>query len=106
MYDNDIFQNEADKATGERKKELLQVLDDMKPGFYRDPKRQNANALDFNRVTCAQCHQTSGRDGVHFSFNDELNEKIKSKVYVTEFFFHDADEQLRAGMKYWAEAMH
>jgi hypothetical protein len=106
MYDNDIFQNEADKAMGERKKELLQVLDDMKPGFYRDPKRQNANALDFNRVTCAQCHQTSGRDGVHFSFNDELNEKIKSKVYVTEFFFHDADEQLRAGMKYWAEAMH
>lgn len=106
IYDNDIFLDEANKATGERKKELLQVLDDMKPAFYRDPKRQNASALDFNRVTCAQCHQTSGRDGVHVSFNDELNEKIKSKVYVTEFFFRDADEQLRAGMTYWTEAMH
>ena len=106
IYDNDIFQNEADKATGERKKELQQVLDDMRLGFYRDPKRQNANALDFNRVTCSQCHQTSGRDGVHFSFNDELNDKIKSKVYVTEFFFHDADEQLKKGMTYWTEAMH
>ncbi len=106
VHDNDIFRDEADKATGERKKELTQVLDDMTVGFYRDPKRQNSNAIDFNRVTCAQCHQTSGRDGVHFAFNDELNPNIKSKVFVTEFFFHDADEQLKAGMKYWAEAMH
>ena len=106
IFDNDIFRDEASKATGARKTELQQVLDDMKPAFYRDPKRQNANALDFNRVTCAQCHQTSGRDGVHVSFNDELNEKIKSKVYVTEFFFRDADEQLKAGMTYWSEAMH
>jgi hypothetical protein len=106
IFDNDIFRDEASKATGARKTELQQVLDDMKPMFYRDPKRENASALDFNRVTCAQCHQTSGRDGVHVSFNDELNEKIKSKVYVTEFFFRDADEQLKAGMTYWSEAMH
>jgi hypothetical protein len=106
IFDNDVFRDEASKATGARKTELQQVLDDMKPAFYRDSKRQNANALDFNRVTCAQCHQTSGRDGVHVSFNDELNEKIKSKVYVTEFFFRDADEQLKAGMTYWSEAMH
>jgi hypothetical protein len=106
IFDNDIFQDEADKATGARKRELQQLLDDMKPAFYRDPKRQDANALDFNRVTCAQCHQTSGRDGVHVSFNDELNDKIKSKVYVTEFFFRDADEQLKAGMTYWSQAMH
>lgn len=106
IYDNDVFRDEADKATGERKKELTQILDDMTVGFYRDPKRHNSNAIDFNRVTCAQCHQTSGRDGVHFAFNDELNPNIKSKIFVTEFFFRDADEQLKAGMKYWAEAMH
>ena len=106
IFDNDIVEAEAAKATGARKHELRQVLDDMKPAFYRDPKRQNANAIDFNRVTCAQCHQTSGRDGVHFAFNDETNDKIKSKVYVSEFFFRDADEQLKAGMSYWSQAMH
>ena len=104
IYDNDLFREEAKKATGARQQELQQALDDLTVGFYRDPKRQDAHAIDFNRVTCAQCHQTSGRDGVHFSFNDELNDKIKSKVYVTEFFFHDADEQLKAGMTYWAKA--
>jgi hypothetical protein len=106
VNDNDIFREVAAKATGERKKELQQVLDDMTVNFYRDPKRQNANAIDFNRVTCAQCHQTSGRDGVHFSFNDELNDKIKSKAFITEFFFRDADEQLKAGATYWSQAMH
>jgi hypothetical protein len=106
IFDTDIFRDEAAKATGARKQELQQVVDDTTIGFYRDPKRQNANAIDFNRVTCAQCHQMSGRDGVHFSFNDELNEKIKSKVYVTEFFFRDADEQLKSGITYWSEAMH
>jgi hypothetical protein len=106
IFDNDVFEDAADKATGARKQELQDLLADMKPAFYRDPKRQNANAIDFNRATCAQCHQTSGRDGVHVSFNDELNDKIKSKVYVTEFFFRDADEQLKAGMTYWSQAMH
>jgi len=106
VFDNDIFREEAAKATGERKTELQQLLDDIAVGSYRDPKRQNANAIDFNRVTCAQCHQTSGRDGVHFAFNDELNDKIKSKVYVTEFFFRDADEQLKTGTTFWSEAMH
>ncbi len=106
IFDNDIFREEANKATGARKQELQQVVDDITVGFYRDPKRQNASAIDFNRVTCAQCHQTSGRDGVHFSFNDALNDKIKSKVYVTEFFFRDADDQLKAGQTYWSEARH
>lgn len=105
VFDNDIFRAEAEKATGTRKQELQQVLDDVAVSSYRDPKRQDVHAINFNRVTCAQCHQTSARDGVHFAFNDELNEKIKSKVYVTEFFFRDADEQLKAGMKYWSEAM-
>jgi hypothetical protein len=104
VYDNDIFRAEAEKATGTRKEELQQHLDDVTVSFYRDPKRQNVEAINFNRVTCAQCHQTSARDGVHFAFNDGLNEKIKTPVYVTEFFFHDADAQLKTGMNYWAEA--
>ena len=104
VHDDDIFRAESEKATGARKEQLQQHLDDLTVSFYRDPKRQNAEAINFNRVTCAQCHQTSARDGVHFSFNDDLNEKIKSKVYVTEFFFHDADEQLKTGMTYWTEA--
>jgi hypothetical protein len=104
VHDTDVFLAEAEKATGERKKELQQHLDDLTVSIYRDPKRQNAEAINFNRVTCAQCHQTSARDGVHFSFNDELNGKIKSKVYVTAFFFHEAEEQLKKGTTYWSEA--
>jgi len=104
VHDTDVFLAEAEKATGARKKELQQHLDDLTVGIYRDPKRQNVEAINFNRVTCAQCHQTSARDGVHFAFNDDLNGKIKSKVYVTEFFFHEAEEQLKKGMTYWSEA--
>jgi hypothetical protein len=106
VFDNDVFRAEVDKAIGSRKKELQQILDDVTVSFYRDPKRQNVEAINFNRVTCAQCHQTSARDAVHFAFNDGLNEKIKTPVYVTEFFFHEADEQLKMGMTYWAEATH
>jgi hypothetical protein len=105
-YDNDIFRAEQDKATGERKAKLTQHLDDLTVSFYRDPKRQNAAAINFNRVTCAQCHQTSARDGVHMAFNDGLNKDITSPAEVTEYFFHDADEQLKLGMTYWAEQSH
>ena len=104
VHDNELFEAEVEKATGVRKAELQKHLDDLTVNSYRDTKRQDVHAINFNRVTCAQCHQTSARDGVHFAFNDELNENIKSKVYVSEFFFHDADEQLKAGMKYWSEA--
>jgi hypothetical protein len=101
-YDNDIFRAEAAKAKGARKQELQQVLDDITVNFYRDPRRQNAKAISFNRVTCAQCHQTSARDGVHMAFNDGLNKNQKAPIEVTEFFFHDADDQLKTGMTYWA----
>jgi hypothetical protein len=106
VYDNDIFRAEAEKATGARKEELQRLLDDMTVSFYRDPRRQNAEALDFNRVTCAQCHQTSGRDGVHMAFNDGLNQTVKTSAIVSEYFFRDADAQLKLGTKYWAQAMH
>jgi hypothetical protein len=105
-YDNDIFRAEQAKATGARKEELQQLLDDITVSFYRDPKRQNAKAINFNRVTCAQCHQTSARDGVHMAFNDGLNKNMKAPIDVTEFFFHDADDQLKMGMTYWAQEAH
>lgn len=105
-YDNDIFRAELEKATGARNAELQQQLDDLTVSFYRDPKRQNARAINFNRVTCAQCHQTSARDGVHMAFNDGLNKDVKMPIEVSEFFFQDADEQLKLGMKYWAEEAH
>ena len=78
----------------------------MTGSFYRDPKRQDAEAINFNRVTCAQCHQASGRDGVHMAFNDGLNETITTPTIVSEYFFRDADAQLKTGMTYWAQAMH
>jgi len=40
------------------------------------------------------------------AFNDGLKASIKTSVYVTEFFFHDADEQLKTGMTYWGAAAH
>ena len=106
VYDNDVFRTELEKATGARKEQLERLIDDLAVSSYRDPKRQNATAINFNRVTCAQCHQTSARDGVHIAFNDGLNKDITSPVEVTEYFFHDADEQLKLGMKYWADESH
>jgi hypothetical protein len=106
VYDNDVFRAELEKATGDRKKQLQQHLDDLTVSTYRDSKRQNVQAINFNRVTCAQCHQTSGRDGVHVSFNDGLDKTIKTPINVTEYFFHDADEQLKVGTTYWAEQTH
>lgn len=105
-FDNDLFRAEQEKATGARKAELQQLLDDLSVSFYRDPKRQNATAINFNRVTCAQCHQTSARDGVHMAFNDGLNKNVKTPIDVTEFFFRDADDQLKMGMTYWAQEAH
>jgi hypothetical protein len=100
-YDNDLFRAAAAKATGDRKKLLEQILDDVTVSTFRDPKRQDAHAMAFNRVTCAQCHQTSARDGVHFSFNDGLDRRFTAPINVTEYFFHDAEDQLKGGMQYF-----
>ena len=85
-YDNDLFRTEQARATGERKAELQQHLDDLTVSIYRDLKRQDAKAINFNRVTCAQCHQTSARDGVHMAFNDGLNKNVKAPVEVDRVF--------------------
>jgi hypothetical protein len=104
VYDNDVFRAEIARSTGERKKRLEKHMDDLTMGVYRDPKRQDVHGLKFNRVTCAQCHQTAGRDGVHVAFSDNLDRRVTAPVNATEFFFHDADEQLKIGERYWHSA--
>ncbi len=101
-YDNDVFRAEIEKATGTRKAQLQKVIDDITVSYFRDPKRQDVHALNFNSVTCAQCHQTSGRDGIHMSFNDHLDRRLKSPINVSEYFFHEADEQLQQAVKLWS----
>ena len=102
-YDNDLFRAAIKVATGAHKAELEKVLSDINVSFFRDSKRQDVHAIDFNTVTCAQCHQTSGRDGIHMAFNDEIDRRITSKVNMTEFFFRDADAQLKKAVKFWLE---
>ena len=96
-YDNDIFRDAIKSSAGARKVELQKHMDDVTMQFFRDPRRQDPHALNFNRITCAQCHQTSGRDGVHMSFNDRVDKRNRAPIIVSEYFFHDADLQLRQG---------
>ncbi|MGZ3684959.1 MAG: hypothetical protein ACXWR1_08185 [Bdellovibrionota bacterium] len=101
--DNDLVRAEIKLAHGERKIELLSFMDDLTVTSFRDSRRQDPHAISFNRVSCAQCHQTSGRDGVHMSFNDGLNRSITSPSIVSEYFFHDAQLQLEGGPAFWAK---
>jgi hypothetical protein len=100
-YDNDLFRQELNRSTGERKKAIAEYLDDLTPEFYRDPRRMNPHTIDFNRVTCAQCHQTAARDGVHMTINDRLDRRITSPVRVSEFIYREIDRQLRGGRDHW-----
>lgn len=94
-YDNVVFRQTIAAAQGARKAALSQVLDDLTPRFYRDPRRHDPQALAFNRVTCAQCHQMAGRDGVHVSFNDGLDRRVTEPSRATEYVYRELDRQLR-----------
>ena len=100
-YDTDLFRQEMNRSTGERKEALARYLDDLTPRFYRDPRRMNPHTVDFNRITCAQCHQTAARDGVHLTINDGLDRRITSPVRASEFIYREIDRQLRRGAEYW-----
>ncbi|MFC5069095.1 hypothetical protein [Flaviflagellibacter deserti] len=104
VYDTDLLRAEIEKSQGARKAELTEVLSSLTVDTFRDPKRQDVHAIRFNTVSCAQCHQLSGRDGVHMSINDGINSKIKSPTIVSEYFFHEADAQLRGDMQKWLAA--
>ena len=94
VYDTVLFRAAAARAEGPRRAELEKILDDLTPHFYRDPRRQDVHALNFSRVTCAQCHQMSGRDGVHMSLNDHLDRRVRTPFRATEFLFRELDRQL------------
>jgi hypothetical protein len=97
FYDNDLFRAELKKAQGNHKQRLQQILADQLLTTYRDPKRMDAHAFGFNRMTCAQCHQTSGRDEVQYSLNDGIDRRFKAFARPSEFIFHEADRELQIG---------
>ncbi|BCJ90430.1 hypothetical protein IZ6_11650 [Terrihabitans soli] len=107
VFDTDLLRAEIEKSDGARKAELQKTLDALTVTTFRDPKRMDVHALRFNTVSCAQCHQMSGRDGVHMSINDGINDKIKTPAIVSEYYFHEADAQLKGDMQKWlASAAH
>ena len=93
-YDTVLFRQALAKSKGSQAEKLEEVLKDLTPNFYRDPRRHDAHALSFHRVTCAQCHQMAGRDGVHVTLNDNLDRRIKTPFRATEFVFRELDRQL------------
>ena len=96
-FDNDLFRAFIAKNPNDTSTEATNILNDITVSFYRDPKRKNVNALNFNRVSCAQCHQTGGRDGVHLSFNDNIDRRITTRTRPTEFLILDLETQLKTG---------
>ena len=94
-YDNTLFREAIAKTDGVEKADLQSVLDDLTPTTYRDPRRHDPEALTFNRITCAQCHQMAGRDGVHVLLNDGLDRRIATPYKATEYVFRELDRQLR-----------
>ena len=94
-YDTPLFRSASEAASGREKIELLAMLDDLTPKTYRDPRRHDPDALTFNRMTCAQCHQMAGRDGVHVLLNDGLDRRITTPYRATEYVFRELDRQLR-----------
>ena len=95
-YDNLLFRNEIEHTDGRQRSDLQALLDDLTPQSYRDPRRHDPKTLTFDRVTCAQCHQMAGRDGIHVSLNDGLDRRIEAPYKATEYLFRELDRQLQA----------
>jgi hypothetical protein len=94
-YDNPLFRVAIANASGSQKERLEGVLNDLTPNVYRDPRRHDPEVLTFNRMTCAQCHQMAGRDGIHVLLNDGLDRRITTSYKATEYVFRELDRQLR-----------
>jgi hypothetical protein len=93
-YDNVLFRTAADKSDGAEKVALQKLLDDITPKTYRDQRRHDPEVVTFDRMTCAQCHQLAGRDGVHVSLNDGLDRRVMQPFKATEYVFRELDRQL------------
>ena len=101
-YDTVLFREEMAASTGESRRRLAAHLDALSPRSYRDPRRSDPHALRFQRLTCAQCHQMAGRDGVHVALNDGLDSRFTKPFRATEFLYRELDRQLVHGQGYWA----
>lgn len=101
IWDNTLFRQTIKKSTGKAKKDLQEHMDLLTPLTYRDRKRQDVNSITFNKMTCAQCHQMAGRDGVHVSFNDGTDDRVKTKSRKTEFALLEIERQLKLGQSFW-----
>jgi len=100
-YDNDLFREALKTADGPYKQRLEEHLEALTPSTYRDPKRNDVHQIRFDRMTCSQCHQMSGRDAVHMSLNDKIDSRFKGFSKITEFVYREADRQLEFGQSYW-----
>ncbi len=96
-WDNQVFRDEARRSSKTKRDKLLSLVEDVTPQTYRDSRRMDARTINFNRMSCAQCHQMSGRDAVHVAFNDHIDRRIKDPVRVSEFLYHELDRQLEDG---------
>jgi hypothetical protein len=94
-YDTPLYREAIGKAEGGDKARWEKLLDDLTPRAYRDPRRHDPQILTFDRMTCAQCHQMAGRDGVHIALNDGLDRRITTSYHATEYLFRELDRQLR-----------
>jgi len=100
-FDNDLFRQAMASTSGQGKEDLKMHLDDQTVSHYRDPKRMNVEAINFDRMTCAQCHQMSGRDAVHMAINDGIDSRFIEPIRTSEFVYHELDAQLQLGSKGW-----
>ena len=94
-FDNTLFRLAIGSTEGSEKADLQRVLDDLTPSTYRDQRRHDPEVLSFNRLTCAQCHQMAGRDGIHVQLNDGSDRRIETSYKATEYVFRELDRQLR-----------
>ena len=99
-FDNDLFrQRLALTDDPEEKEKLEEHLDFLTVEHYRDPRRDDPHRNNFHQMTCAQCHQLSGRDAVHMALNDHLDRRFTDPMRFTKFVLMDLDAQLEAKQK-------
>ena len=100
-YDTVLFREALASSSGERRVRLQAHLDALTPDAYRDPRRSDPHMVNFQRMTCAQCHHMAGRDAVHVAFNDGLDRRFTKPVRATEFVYRELDRQLLLAESYW-----
>ena len=99
-WDNRLFRKAMTLATPARRQELSNHLKKLTPKIYRDPRRTDVHAINFDEMTCAQCHHMSARDGVHVSLNDKIDRRNTDITKTSEFTYRELQRQLQFGQSY------